>query len=64
MRPGQLVRLTTFKHNASPAFRVGFKAPKGKVFVLALLGMEDKDGTKPLNIEDAMEMMGWTRKEE
>lgn len=74
MRPGDVIRLTHFEHTEPPSpsmrnlkpapkdsLRVGFRAPKDKVFVAVLLGLESRDGTEPLDPFAAIETLGWKR---
>ena len=58
MKTGDVIRLTHFA-NYSPGWISHWKAPKKQVFVAVILGVENKDGTEPLNVIDAFSMMGW-----
>jgi hypothetical protein len=76
---GDILRLTNFK-NRYPEPPLGQKFqlieagyninPKGtpkdqrRVFVAVLLGSEDIDGKTPLDLEKAMNRIGWYRKPE
>ena len=62
---GEVIRLTNFTtHNPppDPLMSVSYKAPKKQVFVAVLLGVEPKDGSAPLDIDEIMDKMGWVRK--
>ena len=71
---GDVVRLTSLKNNfVCPKGKGGkevgllsasFTAPKGKVFVAVLLGVESKDGSNPIDLDAAMGRLGWVRKED
>lgn len=66
MNIGDVVTVKTFKAEFSNDIAHGnltYKAEKGKVFVLLLLGQEDisLDGEK-LNCEEALNSIGWTSK--
>lgn len=71
---GDVIRLTSLRNNfAGPMnekgkqvglLSVSYSAPKGKVFVAVLLGIENKDGTSPLDLEAAMGRLGWVRADE
>ena len=67
---GQIIRLTNFTNYFVPQtvegrkvglLSAGYKAGKGKVFVAVLLGVEDKDGSNPVDPEALMQAMGWQR---
>jgi hypothetical protein len=60
-KPGDKLRLTNYT-NHSPNLQVGIKAPKDQVFVAVLIGMEPRDGSQPLNVEEVMYAMGWHRR--
>ena len=62
MRPGDVVRLTHFVHY-EPSLQSTWKAPKGKVFLAVLIGVENKDGSEPANPLDLMGDLGWEPKE-
>jgi hypothetical protein len=42
---------------------LSYKKPKGKRYVLMLLGTENDDGTEPLDCFDVMDKLGWKMKE-
>lgn len=63
---GNVVRMTHFTAH-SPALQVGYKAPKDRVFVLLLLGEEDRKTilgktTETLDPEKALARLGYFRK--
>ena len=58
MKPGDVVRLTHFMHY-EPSLQTHWKAPKGKVFLAVLIGVENKDGSDPVDPLDLMEQLGW-----
>ena len=58
MKPGDVVRLTHFVHH-EPSLQTTWKAPKGKVFLAVLIGVENKDGSEPANPLDLMKELGW-----
>lgn len=58
MKPGDVIRTTYFQHHDSRMI-TSWKAEKGKVFVLILLGTEDKDGPEILDPLDALRDLGW-----
>ena len=64
---GDVLRLTSLNNQFVPGKKEGlvsvsYKAPKGRVFVAVLLGEEAKDGSAPLDLDAAMERLGWYRK--
>jgi len=67
MNQGDVVRTAYFNESRADGVRLGWKPPKDKVFVLVLLGVEDKvitDESEPLNADAAMHEMGWTLAEQ
>jgi hypothetical protein len=42
---------------------VSYKKPKGKRYVFMLLGLENDDGTEPLDCEKRLHDMGWQKRE-
>ena len=69
LHDGDIIRLTSVKNNFAPTGNMGlistsFKAPKGKVFVAVLLGVEPKDGSAPLDLDGVLDRMGWMKKPE
>lgn len=71
---GDVVRLTSLRNNFAlnknnmnqkvGLLSVNFKAPKDKVFVAVMLGVEPKDGSAPMDLDSAMNKMGWYRRAE
>lgn len=57
---GALLRLKRFMHEFDRVQRASFRAPKGKVFVALLIGVEDEKGGEPLDIKAAMHALGWS----
>ena len=55
---GNVVRLTYFR-DYHPQIWTDWKAPKGKVFCLLLLGVEDKEEVGQLDPINALKEMGW-----
>jgi len=68
MEIGDIVRTTAFNdhfNNSETKGYISYKAPKGKMFVLMLLGMEPgENGTEHLDPEKILNEMGWTFTEE
>ena len=62
MRPGDVVRLTHFMHH-EPGLQTHWKAPKDRVFLAVLIGVENKDGSEPANPLDLMNNLGWELRE-
>ena len=62
MFPGDVVRLTHFVHH-EPNMRSTWKAPKDKVYLAVLIGVENKDGSNPANPLDLMKELGWEKDE-
>jgi hypothetical protein len=60
---GSVVTPTNFTHH-TPNLQLSFKAPKGKKFVMLLLGVQDKDDQQPLDVIDVMKRLGWTHEDE
>ena len=60
MNPGDVIRLTHFMHYETDA-QFTYKAPKDKVFLAVLLGVENKDGTDPADPLKLLELLGWQR---
>jgi hypothetical protein len=54
--------MSSFTH-VEPDIQLSFKAEKGKVFVLLLLGIEARDGSKPLDAVAVLDAMGWAPKQ-
>lgn len=66
MRVGDVMRMKSCRavfSNGEFRGSAGFKAPKGKQFVFVLLGMENADGSGPLDPTKALEALGYTRKD-
>lgn len=61
MKRGDLCPMTSCSIRLGTTI-LGYKAPKGKQFVFLLLGMENKDGTEPLDPEKTLSEMGWRLK--
>ena len=73
---GDVIRLKSIQHQCIPAgydkkgkpvgmISMSYSAPKGKVFVAVLLGVEPKDLKTPeeqLDLEAVLDRMGWERK--
>jgi hypothetical protein len=60
MEPGAVIRLTHFQHHHRAAqISATYKAPKGKVFVALVLGVEEKDGSQEFDPNRALESLGW-----
>ena len=60
---GDIVTITNLTHY-TPDLQIKYGAPKGEVFVVVLLGTQKKDGSSPLDIDQAMARLGWQRIEE
>lgn len=63
MNRGDVVRVTHLTDVRVDGVSLGWKPPKGKVYVLCLLGTEDKNPTEDsvaLDPEQALREMGWT----
>ena len=58
MKPGDVIRLTHFVHH-NPNMQMTYKAPKGKVFLAVLIGVENKDGSDPADPLDLLKLLGW-----
>jgi len=58
MKPGDVVRLTHFVHH-EPTLQTTWKAPKGKVFLAVLIGVENKDGSEPADPVERLKLLGW-----
>ena len=62
MFPGDVVRLTHFMHY-EPNLQTHWKAPKDKVYLAILIGVENKDGSNPANPLDLLKELGWKQEE-
>lgn len=65
LETGDCVRVGYFVHNDGVA-QLSYKAPKGKVFVLCLLGVEPKDtrdASALLDTKGAFRELGWVEAE-
>lgn len=60
MKIGDVVTMTHWTHY-SPDMQLSFRANKKEVAVFLLLGEEQRDGSKPLDLEAAMNRLGWFR---
>jgi hypothetical protein len=66
---GEVLRLRNVTHynplkkGEKGLISVGYTAPKNTVFLCVLLGVEPKDGSQTLDLEAAMNRLGWFRKE-
>ena len=58
MKPGDVIRLTHFVHY-NPNMQMTYKAPKGKVFLAVLIGVENKDGSDPADPLELLKLLGW-----
>ncbi len=58
MKNGDVIRTTYFQHHG-PVATASYKAPKGSAFVLVLLGIENKDGSEPLDPIQALQDLGY-----
>lgn len=60
---GDVVRLTHFEHHANPDARFTFRIQdKKKLYVMVLLGVENRDGTEPLDTKQVFRDLGWKEK--
>lgn len=59
MKPGDVIRLTYFRHYDSPAAQFDYRAPKDKVFLAVLIGVENKDGSDPADPLELLKLLGW-----
>jgi hypothetical protein len=62
LKQGDVLRMTHWNHH-DPEAQFSFKAAKNSVGVFLLLGHEARDGSAPLDLEQAMKAMGWRRRE-
>lgn len=63
MRIGDVITTTNIRHEFTGG-SLGFRAPKGRRFVLVLLGDEDKaDEGEKLDCEAVFKSLGWVRPE-
>lgn len=60
MNFGDVVRMTNWTHHQLD-LQVSYKADKKAVAVFLLLGSEPRDETNPLDLEAAMNRLGWIR---
>jgi hypothetical protein len=74
--PGDIMRLRSMTHYHPPVaynaqrkpvgiLSSGYTAPKGKVFVMVILGVESKEPKteeETIDVEAAMDLLGWIRK--
>ena len=58
MNNGDVIRLTHFQ-DYRPSLITNWKAPKDKVFLAVLIGVENKDGNDPLDPMKALQDLGW-----
>lgn len=58
---GDVARMTHWTHNG-PGIQLTYRATKNTVACFLLLGHEAKDGTQPLDLEAALNTLGWVRK--
>lgn len=63
MRVGEVIT-TTYIRQMTPKISVDWKAPKNQQFVFLCMGVENKDGTNPLNIKKVLNDMGWFQENE
>lgn len=59
MNKGDVIRTTYFQHFHADRTITGWKAPKDSVYILVLLGIENKDGTDPLDPIQALQDLGY-----
>lgn len=65
LEPGAVVRLSRFDHVAPEGSRFTFVSrDRKRVYVLLLLGTEDKNGEHPLDGEQVLNAMGWIKNPE
>jgi len=60
MKTGDVVRMTHWTHH-DPSMQLTFRAGKKEVAVFLLLGIEARDGSSPLDLERAINDLGWFR---
>ncbi len=58
MKKGDVVRTTYFQHHGEKIV-TSWKAPRGSVFVLVLLGIEKKDGSDLLDPIQGLQDLGY-----
>ncbi len=64
---GDVIRLTSLTQqfiidkDTKAILSANFKAPKGKVFVGILLGVENRDGSEPLNVTEVLKTFGFDK---
>lgn len=59
--PGDIVRMKSYYH-VEPHITWHFKTvDKKKVAVFLMLGVENKDGTEPIDPEKILNELGWTK---
>ena len=59
MEIGTLLRLRNFSYYSESGCRLDYTAPKGKVFVAVLLGVEEKDGSEKLDHLEVFKQLGY-----
>lgn len=62
MKPGDLVNMTSCTIVTPDGSRFTFKPNRGDAFVFMLMGVEPKDGSKPIDGAAVMERLGWQPK--
>jgi hypothetical protein len=68
--PGEVVRLRTMRiYHVPPPIREGmihedWTAPEEHVYVCLVMGVEPRDGSKPLNVVSMLEALGWKCEDE
>jgi hypothetical protein len=60
---GGVVNLASLTHHL-PDMQMGFKAPKGEVFVCVLLGTADKKDPDAFDVTAALRRLGWVTRQE
>jgi hypothetical protein len=68
MKVGDVIRAKKLSHvdalGNKAYMTTDFKPPRGKVFVVLLLGVEDIDGKVPVDPKEVLGRMGWQPKSE
>lgn len=62
LKVGDIIRLRHFQHhfdNGETSGHVNYKADKKRQFVAVLLGVEARDGSDPLDVNEALQSLGW-----
>jgi len=59
MKTGDMLRLRNFSYYSEDGSRFDYTAPKSKVFIAVLLGVEEKDGTDRLDHVEVLGKLGY-----